>query len=50
VPIEEETAEGEIEVKTPDIVHYEIKHANVSMQFWLLLVYLVLFFAGACAL
>jgi hypothetical protein len=51
VPIEEETAEGEIEVKsTADTVRYEIKHANVSMQFWLLIVYFVLFFIGACVL
>lgn len=51
VPVEEKTAEGEIEAQsTADTVHYEIKHANVDMQFWLLIVYFVLFFIGACVL
>ena len=33
-----------------DVVSYEIKHSNVNMQFWLLLIYLVLFFIGAIIL
>ncbi len=51
IPIELEdagtTTDGEIEVKLTDTVHYEIKHASVSMQFWLLLIYLILFIIGA---
>ena len=52
VPVEKENTDGDIEVNAPadNIVHYEIKHADVAMQFWLLVIYQVLFFIGACVL
>lgn len=48
VPIEQV---GQIDVQSKtDIVEYEVKHSNVAMQFWLLLIYLVMFLIGACVL
>jgi len=46
----EKTSEEEIaeeQKPTTDTINYEVKKSSVNMQFWLLLVYLVLFLIGA---